>query len=291
MATATEKSVFIFTPEYKMILESIFEAKNAWQTALQPMQTTDGITHNTTAFKVKTNATPVILRPYNTGANVAFGTGTSNSNRFGPRTEIIYSDKDVEYTIDLAFNEGIDENTVNANPDKAAAIRLELIAQEQVREINKHYGLRFSNIAGNDLAIDEISEQTLIDAFTAMFAYFTDIEVNIDIDAHVNPIVYSTLVKADLITTNKNSSVDIDGGVVEKFMGFNIINTPSQYFANGDIVYFIPQGIALPFIGIETTRLMVSEDFNGSSLTGALKSGVYVPDGNAQAVAKLMLEE
>ena len=97
-----------FEPQYKGILAAVFNAKAAFSGAFSPIQTVDGITSNTKAFSVKTNATPVVIGTYSKDANVGFGTGTGNSSRFGNRTEVIYADTDVDFSYELAIHEGID---------------------------------------------------------------------------------------------------------------------------------------------------------------------------------------
>src|SRR5690625_6483809 len=68
----------------------------------------DGVQHNETAFHVKTSDIPVVVgTEYNKDANTAFGTGTGNSTRFGPRTEIIYTDTPVPYTWEWVYHEEI----------------------------------------------------------------------------------------------------------------------------------------------------------------------------------------
>ena len=125
-----------FKPQYAGILAAVFNAQAAFSKAFAPIQKTDGITSNTKAFTVKTNATPVVIGTYNKGANVGFGTGTGNSSRFGNRTEVIYADTDVEYSYELAIHEGVDNSTVNADFNQAIADRLDLNSQAQVRDMN-----------------------------------------------------------------------------------------------------------------------------------------------------------
>ena len=59
-----------FEPQYKGILTAVFNAKSAFSGAFAPIQSVDGITSNTKAFSVKTNATPVVIGTYSNDANV-----------------------------------------------------------------------------------------------------------------------------------------------------------------------------------------------------------------------------
>ena len=122
-----------YEPQYKGILAAVFNAKSAFSGAFSPIQTVDGITFNTKAFSVKTNATPVVIGTYSKDPNVGFGTGTGNSSRFGNRTEVIYADTDVDFSYELVIHEGIDIATVNAGLDDAVADRLEAQSIAQTR--------------------------------------------------------------------------------------------------------------------------------------------------------------
>ena len=276
-----------YTKEYNRLLTAIFNAENAWGEALQPIQILDGVRENTIAFSVKTNATPVVIGTYNTGANVAFGTGTGNSNRFGPRTEIKYVNTDVPYTYNLSIHEGLDDFTVNEEMDFAISERLEVQSQAQTRWMNTQIGTFISTNAGNPVTITAVDETNLITAFSALSAFFVNKEVFVPVDAFVDPSVYNELVKAELITTNKNSTVNIDEGSIEYSFGFRIIRTPVQYFATGDVAYFIPRGIILPFVGISAARAIASEEFLGTALQAAAKGGHYVSDENASVMSKV----
>ena len=278
-----------YTLEYVRLLTAIFNAENAWGEALQPIQVLDGVRENATAFTVKTNNTPVVIGTYDTGANVAFGTGTGNTNRFGPRTEIRYINTDVPYDYVLAIHEGLDHFTVNEEMDFAVAERLEVQSQAQTRWMNSRIGNFLGTRAGNPVPIANVDEENLIAAFSALSAFYVDMEVIVPVDAFVAPVVYNELVKAELITTNKNSTVNIDEGIIESSFGFRIINTPTQYFATGDIAYFVPRGVVLPFVGISVARAIPSEDFHGTALQAAAKGGSYLSDENATAVSKLTI--
>ena len=278
-----------YMPEYKRLLTAIFNAQNAWGEALQDIQITDGVRHNAKAFSVKTNNTPVVIGTYNTGANVAFGTGTANSNRFGNRTEVIYTDTDVPYDYTLAIHEGLDNFTVNEDMDFAVAERLEVQSQAQTRWMNTRIGQFISTEAGNDVALTAVDEANITEAFSTLSAFYVNSEVFVPVDAFVTPAVYNVLVKAELITTDKNSSVNIDTGTIEMSFGFRIIRTPDQYFVADEVAYFVPRGIILPFVGISTARAISSESFDGTALQAAAKGGTYVSEENASVISKLTI--
>jgi len=275
--------------EYKRLLTAVFNARNAWGEALQPVQILDGVRENALAFTVKTNNTPVVIGTYNTGANVAFGTGTSNSNRFGPRTEIKYINTDVPYDYTLTIHEGLDKFTVNEELDFAVSERLEIQSQAQTREMNRRIGNFIGNRAGNEVTITEVDETAIIDAFSALRAFYVNKEVYVPVTAFVTPAVYNILVKADLITTNKNSAVNIDNATLQSSFGFRLAETPEQYFAGDAVAYFIPDGIILPFVGINEARTIFSEDFIGIALQTAAKGGTYVSDENASVISVVTL--
>lgn len=278
-----------FTKVYVRLLTAIFNAQNAWSRALQDIQILDGVRDNATAFTVKTNNTPVVIGTYNTGANVAFGTGTSSSNRFGNRTEIKYTDTDVPYDYTLAIHEGLDKFTVNEDLDFAVTERIEVQSQAQTRFMNSKIGKFIGTNAGNPITIATVDESNVIEAFSALRAFYVNKEVIVDVTAYVSPAIYNQLMKSDLITTNKNSSMNIDRGEVNMAFGFVIEETPDQYFDTDDIAYFIPDGILLPFVGISTTRAIESEDFDGYALQAAAKGGTYVSGENASVISAIRM--
>lgn len=277
-----------YTLEYRRILMAIFNAQNAWGPALQPIQVLDGVRENATAFTVKTNATPVVIGTYDTGANVGFGTGTSNTNRFGPRTEIKYINTDVPYDYTLSIHEGLDNFTVNEEMDFAVAERLEVQSQAQVRWMNARIGKFIGAKTGNPLTMTSLDEENVITAFSALSEFYVNKEVFVPVDAFVTPAVYNELLIADLISANKNSDVNIDMGTLEYSFGFRIIRTPEQYFDTNVVAYFVPRGILLPFVGISVTRAIPSEDFAGVALQSAAKGGTYVSDENASVISKII---
>lgn len=290
MPLNNQRPIRIYTKEFKRTLETVFGVEAAFAQAFQPLQLLDGVRNNAQAFTVKTNNTPVIIRNYNKDPNVAFGTGTSTSNRFGDRTEIIYIDTDVPYDYDFAIHEGLDHFTINEELDFAVAERQILQSQAVLRKANTRHGKFISLKAGDRSVTITLDEDSLIENFSIMSEVYTDLEVTVPITAHVTAGVFNILVKAGLITTEKNSGVNIDRGTLASFMDFNLVKTPKKYFAPGDVAYFSPNGIMIPFIGFDMYRALESESFTGVALQAAGFGGSFVGDDNATAIYKFRTE-
>lgn len=288
MATTNQKlPARLYTKQYAGILKAVFGARNAFGDAFAPIQMKDGVAHNTNAFSVKTCGTGVTIGTYSTGANVAFGTGTSNSNRFGQMVEVIYQDTDVPYTYTLAIHEGIDRFTVNNDFNAAIADRLRLHAEAQLRQMNTRNGAYIASVAGNSETLSAMTEAGVVAMFNSLAAEYADMEIVVPVTAYVTPEVYNILVDCALATTAKHSSANIDAGVIYDFKGFKVVRAPSQYFASGYVMYFSPSGVFIPFVGIETARTVESEDFDGVRLQAAARGGQFILDDNKAAVTKV----
>lgn len=286
MTTNQNQPMNVYTKQYKQIIAAVINSTEAFKEVQVPVQTVDGITHNKTAFTVKTNATPVVVGTYNTDANAGgFGDGTGGS-RFGERTEVIYGDQDVDFDYDLAIHEGIDNNTVNADPKQAIADRLELQSVAQVRRKNAKMGEFLSKNASETLALADLKEHAVGQLFSDASSMFTNKEVTAKTVAYVTPALFNALV--DTITTNTvvGASVDANNNKLINWKGFAIYETPEQYFAGDDVAYFSAEKIVLPFIGIEVARTIESEQFNGVALQAYAKGGHYVSEDNAKAIVK-----
>lgn len=269
----------VFTKQLLTILPTVFQKKAYFASAFGQLQAIDGVRDNATAFTVKTNDMPVVIGSYSTDANVAFGTGTANSSRFGQMKEVIYTDTEVPYDAPFAFHEGLDRYTVNA--DLASAVSARLVAQAQallVRWNNKDSAALIA--AGSDLGIDSSDPVAL---FNAASKKYTQLEVVPAVKAYVTSDLYNALVDATLTTTGKNSSVNIDQNGLAWFKGFQIIEVPDAYMGGKEVI-FTPDGIGRTFVGISTTRTIESTDFDGVELQGAGKDGVYIPKDNAAAI-------
>lgn len=278
-----------YEQQFAGIFATVFNAKKAFAGALQEIQVTTGIRNNETAFTVKTNNTPVVFNSYSTDANTGFGTGTSNSNRFGERVEIIYQDEDVPYNDNFAIHEGIDRYTVNNDVDQAVADRLDLQSQAKTRRMNTKNGAYISSVAGNTDALASMTDADITALFNRMSEYYVDAEVDVPVTAYVIPSIYNAIVDLAALTTLKNSSVDLDGNTIVEYKGFRIEKTASKYFVTGEGAYFAPDGLIIPFVGIETTRTIETEDFDGVALQGAAKTGQFVLDDNKVAISKVTL--
>lgn len=280
----------VYTPQYVRTLQTVFGYDKEFEGALAELQIVDGIRHNATAFTVKTNDTPVVVGTYNTDENVAFGTGTANSNRFGERTEIIYTDTDVPYTYDLAIHEGIDVATVNNDFDEALMDRMILQSEANVLEMNVRNGKALSDNAGETVELAAaFGEDEVIEVFNDMAVHFKNNRVRVRKYAYVRPDVYNIIVDSGLATTGKNSSVNIDDNEILKFKDFFVINTPEDNFEEGDVAYFAAEGVLVPFVGVEIYRAIESEAFAGVALQSYAKGGTFVLEDNKKAIVKVVL--
>lgn len=279
--------VRIYTPKYTRLLSTVFGVKKAFAGAFAPLQTLDGISHKTKAFSVKTCNSPVVVGTYDTNANNVFGTGASGNNRFGKMTEVIYEDADVNYSYTLAIHEGIDRHTVNNGLDAAVADRLKLQSEAQVRSMNVRNGSFLSSSAGKTQPLAGYTKEAILALFNGMSTYYTNLEVDVPVTAYVVPDLFNAIIDLDLVTTAKGSSVNIDKNTINDFKGFKIVKEPTKYFVEGDVAYFSPDNVCIPFVGIETARTVESEDFDGVRLQAAAKGGQYCLDDNKKAIVKV----
>jgi hypothetical protein len=276
-----------YAPQYKQVLSTVFDVKKAFEGALAPIQALDGVQHNTKAFMVKTNGTPVVVGTYNTDANTAFGTGTGKGSRFGELKEVIYGDTEVNYDYTLAIHEGIDRYTVNNDLNAAVADRLRLHSEAQTREINKRVGKYLSTNAGKTETLADLKEVTIQKLFNTVNVYVVNTEINAPVKCYLRPQLYNAIV--DMASTNKSkgSNVSLDSNGLLKYKSIELVETPEQYFENNVVAIFSPDGIVIPFVGIETARAVESEDFDGVKLQAAAKGGTYVLDDNKKAIIKV----
>lgn len=240
------------------------------------------------AFSVKTSSIPVAVNTYSKDANVAFGTGTAKSTRFGNRTEIIYTDTEVKYTWEWAFHEGIDRFTVNNDFMAAVADRLDLQAQEKVALFNQHQGKFISDNAKKTLSLATKDAAGVLALFNDAHKYFVNQKVkqNLIWCAKVTPDIWNLIVDQPATTTSKRSSVNIDENGVAMFKGFRVEEIPEDLFQKNEVAYFYPAAVGKAFTGINTARTIESEDFDGVALQGAGKAGEFILDDNKVAVVK-----
>ena len=279
---ATENNdlpVRIYQKQFIGLMQTVFGVQSTFTPTFGALQALDGIQNNAIAFSVKANDVPVAVGTYNTDPNVAFGTGTSNSNRFGPMNEIIYGDIDVPYSFGWSFNEGIDQLTVNTDLNSAVADRLNLQAQAKTRLFNSKLGAYLVASAAADLgAVSDVNT-----VFEEASERYTDLEVVVPVRAYVTAEVYNAIIDHQLVTTSKGSAVNIDENGIMRFRDIVVTKTPTRYMA-GKAVIFAPDNIGRAFTGINVVRTIQSENFAGVALQGAGKAGQWISDDNRQAI-------
>lgn len=290
MSTANQnKAARSYQKQFKELLQAVFRTQAYFRDFFGGnIEALDGVQHNETAFYVKTSDIPVVVgNQYNKDENVAFGTGTSNSTRFGDRTEIIYTDTPVPYTWEWVYHEGIDRHTVNNDMQAAIADRLDLQAQAKVRKFNAKHSEFISSVAGKTTELSKLDDEGISDLFDELFAHYLDHEVEGTKVARVNADLYNAIVNGGLAVKEKGSSVGIDKNYVYMFKDFVIEALPATLFQEGEIAYTYVPDIAKAFTGINTARTIESEDFDGVALQGAGKAGEFILDDNKLAVAKV----
>jgi len=279
---ATENNdlpVRLYQKQFIGLMQTVFGVQSTFTPTFGTLQALDGVQNNAIAFSVKANDVPVAVGTYNTDPNVAFGTGTSNSNRFGPMKEIIYGDIDVPYDFGWSFNEGIDQLTVNTDLNSAVADRLNLQAQAKTRLFNSKLGAYLVASAAADLgAVTDVNK-----VFEAASERYTDLEVVVPVRAYVTAEVYNAIIDHQLVTRSKGSAVNIDENGIVRFRDIVITKTPTRYMAGKSII-FAPDNIGRTFTGINVVRTIQSENFAGVALQGAGKAGQWISDDNRQAI-------
>ena len=156
-------------------------------------------------------------------------------------------------------------------------------------DMNKKDGTFFSKEAAIQEEIADFSDEETEKLLNKLSAEFAELEVAVDVTMYVIPELYSALVDSRLATTGKNSSVSIDENGLYWFKGFRIEQTPKKYFAEGDVAYLVPDGVAIPFIGISLVRAMEDSKYAGTILQTLSKGGRFVLDDNKKAIAKVAL--
>lgn len=278
-----------YQAEFKKLLQAVFKKRAYFADFFGGgIEALDGVQHNAKAFSVKTSDIPVVLgTEYNKGENVAFGTGTENTNRFGNRTEVIYTDTDVDYTWEWVFHEGIDRHTVNNNMETAVADRLELQAQAKVARFNKKHGEFISSVAAKTEQLAAYTSDEVLKLFNTLAEYYVDNEAVGTKVAKVNAKLYNAIVDHPLATTGKQSGANIDDNKILKFKDFEIEEVPASMFKEGECAYTYITGVGKAFTGINTARTIEAHDFDGKALQGAGKAGEYILPANKKAVCKV----
>lgn len=275
-----------YEKQFKDLLEAVFSHRAYFRNFFGgEIEALDGVKENATAFSVKTNDMPVVIGTYSTDENVAFGTGTANTTRFGERKEVIYQNTDVPYSWNYAIHEGIDRFTVNNDLDAAIADRLDLQANAKMEEFNAKHSAFISASAG--ATVDGTAHEDVVGLFNELSSAFTNNKTIGTRYAAVTPEIYNAIVDHPAATIEKRSSANIDDNTVLKFKSFVIEELPEDAFQSGETIYAYIEKVGKAFTGIATARTIESEDFDGVALQGAGLSGEYIPEDNKLAVIKV----
>lgn len=286
-------TIKLYTEQYVGMIPSIFESKSAYLRVFGgTIQTIQGAQAKSDFLKLKISDTDVVIQDYDTGENVAFGEGTGNSNRFGPRKEVKSTNLQVPFDNPLSIHEGIDEFTVNDIPDDVVAERLALHAVAWADHYDTIMRDEISAQASETLE-GELTEESITDVFAQARRIFVNNKVSKSVTwvANVTTEVFNFLVDSDLAKTDKNSNVNIENQTLYAFKGFVLNELPDDKFVDGEHIYFVADGVGVTGLAIPVTRAMDSEDFAGVALQAAGKLGKYIPEKNRKAVLKATLSE
>lgn len=286
-------AIKLYTKQYAGILPTIFLSKSHFlRTFGGALQVRDGVSSKDRFMDLKITDTDVVIQDYSTDANVAFGTGTGTSSRFGPRHEVKSIDAQVDYDAPLAIHDGIDEMTVNDINDDVIAERLALHAEAWAEHLNGVFSTSLSTNASQTITAP-LTETGLTTTFNTANETFVNNKVSRTIAwvAYVRPSVNSALVDHKLTTPAKQVTANGATNEIQMFKNFIIEPVPDAYFADGEDIYFAADNVAVAGIGVEIARAMDSEDFAGVALQGAAKYANYVPEKNKKAILKAVLSD
>ncbi len=284
-------AIKIFTKQYAGLLANVFEKRqNFLNTFGAKLQVQDGITNKDSFIDLKISDTDVVIQKYDTGENVAFGTGTGTTNRFGQRKEIKSVDKQVPYEEPLAIHEGVDNFTVNDNAEEVVQERAALHAEAWVEQVNGFLSKALSDAAHKTLT-GKLTEEDVVKTFNEASKIFVNNKVSKDVGrvAYVTADVYNFIMDSKLVTTGKGSTVNIDDNEYLKFKGFILDELADEYFQKGENIIFAADNVGVAGVGIEIYRMLDSEDFAGVAIQAAAKYGKYIPEKNQKAVVKAKL--
>lgn len=276
----------IYTKQFVKALETIYGTQSHFlNTFGGSLQVLDGVSNSDTAMSIKTNNQPSVVQTYSTDANVAFGTGTGNSSRFGERTEIKSVEINVPYEAPLAVHEGVDNVTVNDDANRVVLERLALAGEAWTEDLNGLLGKALSDNAGKTLEV-ELNEEGVKKLFADAHKEFTNnkIKKNLVRRAYVNSDVYAILVDSNLTTTAKNSSVNIDNNELMKYKGFVIEELADEYFEEGEVAKFAVDGVGTAGVGIQVVRTIDATDFYGTAIQGLGKYAKYISENNKKGI-------
>ena len=284
-------AIKVYTKNYAGLMANVFEKKqNFLRTFGGKLQVKDGITNKDIFIDLKISDTDVVVQNYDTGDNVAFGTGTGTSNRFGQRKEIKSVDKQVPYEAPLAIHEGVDNFTVNDNADQVIEERAALHAEAWVEQLNGFLSKALSDAADKTLT-GKLTEEDVIKTFNEASKIFVNNKVarNVERVAYVTADVYNLIVDSKLVTTAKGGTVNIDNNEYFRFKGFILVELADEHFQKGENIVFAADKIGVVGLGIEVYRMIDSEDFAGVAIQAAAKYGKYIPEKNKKAIIKAKL--
>lgn len=270
------------------LLPTVFETERKFGRSFSELQVLDGVAENKTAFTVKTNDQAIVINNYDKTAIVD---AKDSNNRFGKLQEIIYTNEDVQYDVPLSTNVLLDAVTVNTRLELAVAENLIRTASEYTTQMNIADGKFFSDVAQIVEDIADLSDESTEALLNKLSAAYIDLEVSVDVTMYCKPELYGALVDSRLATTGKNSSVSIDANGLYWFKGFRIEAVPSKYFEEGDIAYLVPDGVAVPFVGISLARTIEDSKYAGLILQTLSQGGRFVLDDNKKAIGKVTLTE
>ena len=285
-------AIKLYTKQYAGMLPELFAKKSAFLRAFGgTIQTLQGAEADANFLNLKTTDTDVVIQAYSTGAAVAFGAGTGNTNRFGVRKEVKSTDTQVPFDTPLSIHEGIDNFTVNDIPEQVVAERLALHAVAWAENYDGVMSAAISSSASATLTETRLSEDGVTKAFAEAHKKFVNNGVSNSIAwvAYLTADVYNFLIDSKLATTDKNSSVNVDTQTMYKFKGFELVELPDAKFQTGENAYFVADGVGVAGVAIPVARTMDSEDFAGVALQAAGKLGKYIPDKNKKAILKAKL--
>lgn len=268
------------------VLPTVFETERKFGRAFSELQVLDGVAENKTAFTVKTSDQAIVVNTYDKTAIVD---AKDSNNRFGKLQEIIYTNEDVDYDVPLATNVLLDVTTVNNDLDFAIAENLIKTSSQYTRDMNVADGKFFSDNAAITEVLADLTDPSTEALLNKLAAAYIDLEVAVDVTLYAAPTLYSALVDSRLATTGKNSTVSIDENGLYWFKGFRIEAVPSTYFVSGDVAYLVPDGVAVPFIGISLARTIEDSKYAGLILQTLSQGGRFVLDDNKKAIAKVTL--
>lgn len=223
-------AIKLYTKQYAGILPDLFESRTSFLRSFGgTVQVHSDAEYNDKFLTLKTSDTDVTIQAYSTGANVAFGTGTGESSRFGERKEVKSVDTTVDWETPLAIHEGIDRFTVNDIPQQVVAERLALHGVAWAEHVDGMLGKALSDNASETLE-GELTEEGVVQAFVDARKAFVNNKVsrNVAWVAYVNTDVFNLLVDSKLATTAKNSSANIDNQTLYAFKGFLLVELPDD---------------------------------------------------------------